>query len=140
MKSMINHWFIVEIWNKTMSDTIKMIDVLTKSIKIFQRKKDSWCQGQLAKSETGSGVSPLSDEAVSFCSVGVLIKILSKKGDAFYQIAYLESRIEFEIISTVKEQERWWLSISAWNDDCYRTKKEVIAVFKRTIERLSKDV
>lgn len=79
----------------------------------------TWTRGCYARNRYGARVSPLSDEAVSFCSIGALDRALRSNtalGDPVMRALRAGSGV---------------LDISAFNDG--RTHAEVIAVFDAAI-------
>lgn len=101
---------------------MKTSTVLKRAKRLLETK--GWTQGWYARDKGGNETSPLSDEAVCFCSVGAV----ERAAGADYAYAYA-----FAIDKLVASLPRGWTRVPEYSDAPRRTKAQVLALFDRAI-------
>lgn len=120
--------------NNTLSDSY-YIEVLRGAIDVMENI--GWTQNFLAMNKHGYPCNILSNEASCFCAIGAIAKYMEVEGTRNHKRF---KRVE-EIVNKIESNNRELLSdysysISKFNN-C-KTKEEVIELFNKEINRLSR--
>jgi hypothetical protein len=95
--------------------------------------RKGWCRGAMARDSVGDAVPYLSDEAVAFCVVGALEKVLlgvDKDSSPGQPSLYMRLRSQaVRALTSVTG-----LSPAAFNDTHGRTQKEILQLFSQALE------
>lgn len=85
--------------------------------------EQGWCQRAYARDESGAPVAPTEAKAVEFCATGAIVKASIGQTDGAFGAAIERLQAALGIAE----------GITFWNDNCRRTKEEVLAAFDRAI-------
>lgn len=90
-----------------------------KKLKAIDYIRKGWTQGTYARTKTGRPCHYCSPRAVKWCAIGAVLRAYSETlDDEYLSIRKRLAQVVFD-------------SLPGWNDDPKRTKKEVIAAFKK---------
>ncbi len=99
-----------------------VLDVLVDARGLVQA---GWTQGAYARNAAGKCTIPSDSDAVSFCALGALAKLVSRESWLFTPA---RKALESALGTT---------AVSEWNDEPGRTREEVLAVFDGAITSMS---
>ena len=86
-----------------------------KKMKAIDYVRKGWCKFRLSKDKFGRTVEPDSERASSWCSMGAIEAAYVSTYDAMTKL-----------LAVIKSD-----SIADWNDDPKRTKRQVLAAFRK---------
>jgi len=103
---------------------------LLEAVRYLLSDKQHWCQGTLAKTESGASVPPVSDKARSWCLVGALHKKSSDLGTDGREYTKAIKALEREMLQLVGP----YASLMGFNDN--NTHENVLRLLDRAIKKL----
>ena len=106
---------------------MKYSEVYNKAADIVEK---GWVQGAFAADEFGNEVSISSSKAVGWCMSGALAFVFGDSIRRAFRSEDYENMVCYLKIGD---------SLSLWNDDQDRTKKEVVVFLRRAAERADKE-
>ena len=111
-------------------------DILIEAREILVKK--GWTQGTMARNDAKLAVGTRDKTAVSFCSAGAINKALYNYGVdpwAVYKGSdgrdAVTNNVAYQALKAIYTSD---MSVAAWNDDPFRSKADVLAVFDKAIE------
>lgn len=118
-----------------MSDK-RVVRTLKRARRLLDHSK--WVKRAYARNATGTALHPLHLEAVGFCAVGAICRVVNDDEDSAYDAEVaLDKAVEQTFENIVKERHEGTISKTptTWfNDVKAEKKKEVLAMFDKAIE------